>query len=853
MNKRLLSIPGYIFLSLLTILLLTNRLHASVDDPAYHTLEEINARIFALQDSVPEWVRVDSIGHSQEEGLPIYVVKVNERVHEDVSERPAVFFHDLHAEEVLGVEFQMWLLEKLVKHDDRKSRDWWRYIDTWICPTSNPEGLREVFKTDPSWRKNKRCNLQDGRFRWVKGWGGDTSGVDMNRNFPLFWIHGDGFLMHGRNELYDYYRGPGPLSEAETQALDRFVDRIRPLFALTLHSSRTGNVAERIYYPWGRGWEKYSNPKFSPDIDAIRNLAECMVARTSKYGEPTQTYLAAPVGSYVGECDSYFYWKYGVISMRIEIGGAAEAMQPDSVGIMQVIDGCHDGIEYMLNCAIETTNTNEDEKGGIDQRRVDVKTTSQDEPVEAVIHLKKRSDPMMPYRITSPRTGLYQWLLPTDFTDTLTVRKYGYYSHRGRVSSNTPRSAIVRINMIPLPTYTMTLQAVTPDSAIIQDDVELEIRHSWTPQAETGWGSGSAGDRIDVPLNHPDNVWQYTMQNGHIEIELPQGGYYLTFVNGTAIVPRRIEVDLESDNTIQIVLPEAVSLLYQDFDGVDIIYTSDNLVNPSGQAGDSLARWEITDGIYHSYPRCLTDTRYGSTLINEDGWCAPYNMLDDHFNLETAGSAALVYWLNQALEPGYDSMWVEVSMDGSAGSDPNDWTWIQLAPAHQELSILQNVPERPWNAAPVNLQQYAPWKRFVIPLDDYIGQPVFHFRFHIRSDEFITEDGVYIDDVMLLASDVTPPSIASGSGLPERFNLDRPYPNPFNSRLNVPFTLPDEGLVKVALFDLTGRPVLECKSAVYPTGAHVMSIDAGELPSGLYIVQASSDYGWGIKKILLVK
>ncbi|HHE47048.1 MAG TPA: hypothetical protein ENL08_05045, partial [Bacteroidetes bacterium] len=400
MNRHSLSIVGYTTLFLLSVLLPANRLLADINDPAYHTLEEIHARIFALQDSVPQWVRVDSIGHSQEDGLPIYVVKVNERVNEDNSGRPAVFFHDLHAEEVLGVEFQMWLLEKLVRHDDRKSRDWWRYIDTWICPTSNPEGLREVYRTDPSWRKNKRCNMQDGRFRWVKGWGGDTSGVDMNRNFPLFWSHGDRFLKLSRNELYDYYRGPGPLSEAETQALDRFIDRIRPLFALTIHSSRTGNVAERIYYPWGRGWEKYSNPKLSPDIDAIRNLAESMVARTSKYGQPAQTYLAAPISSWVGECDSYFYWKYGVFSMRIEIGGADEAMQPDSAGIMQVIDGCHNGIEYLLNCAIETTNTDEDDRGEIDQRRVDVKTVDQQQPVSAVLQMKNRSSPMMPFRST---------------------------------------------------------------------------------------------------------------------------------------------------------------------------------------------------------------------------------------------------------------------------------------------------------------------------------------------------------------------------------------------------------------------------------------------------------------------
>ena len=54
-------------LIILMLVLIGNNLQADINDPVYHTVEEIYARMFALQDSLPDRVRVDSIGHSQQE------------------------------------------------------------------------------------------------------------------------------------------------------------------------------------------------------------------------------------------------------------------------------------------------------------------------------------------------------------------------------------------------------------------------------------------------------------------------------------------------------------------------------------------------------------------------------------------------------------------------------------------------------------------------------------------------------------------------------------------------------------------------------------------------------------------
>jgi N-acetylmuramoyl-L-alanine amidase len=75
----------------------------------------------------------------------------------------------------------------------------------------------------------------------------NAGGVDLNRNFPYRWRHQDGV----------YESGPGPASEPETQAIQRFVERERPRVTLWYHQAlrmvvkSTGDPAlERLYSRW---------------------------------------------------------------------------------------------------------------------------------------------------------------------------------------------------------------------------------------------------------------------------------------------------------------------------------------------------------------------------------------------------------------------------------------------------------------------------------------------------------------------------------------------------------------------------------------------------------------------------
>lgn len=783
--------------------------YAVITDPEYHNLQEVYDRIFFLEDSLRnagrDWLRVDSIGFSQHDHLPIYAVRITNDVDNPALNKPAVVFNgQVHAEEVLGVELCLWLIPRILANNR-----WRSTVDTYILPTTNPEGLQVVYSFDNTYRKNMRDNIGDGRFRWQPGWGLDTSGVDINRNFPLFWTNGSTFLKGGDNEYYDYYRGPGPLSEPETQAIDNFINRIRPLYSMVIHSSRTGNVAEQIIYPWHYG----NKTKKCPDQDAYDVLATDVAVRCLKYSSRDKTYEPTRIVSAQGDCEAYLYWKYGVFAMRAEIGDKGEAMQPDSVGIYQVLNDVIIGMEYLLNAAARIDS---DQKGAICLSRLDIKVTDQvsGAPLEAKLVLPKLSSSMIPHRKTNPLSGWYRWLVFNGFNDTLNVSCFGYQSRRFPITGGTTPLFVgngVRLN--PLPRYSIQF-ALNDGSLPITRDIELEI-------------------------SHPDSTWNTVIPGGTGLVEFPEGDYRLTFLGGWDYVPRQVSVSIHSDDTLHVSLSKAFILLGQDFDYGDIAYTTDNQMNniPDHTGTDSTATWELTEDVFHSFPRSITDSRRGKTFRNEDAWIAPYSIFDYQFDLANSGTASLVYWLNQALEPGFDSLWVEAAVGNN--NDPASWSWTQISPAHMDLSQVENVPLRPWNSNPVSYQRYGRWTRFVVSLDPLCGNDNVHIRFHLTTDATLQEDGVFLDDIVVYSSDQAPPAISSNNLVPARFALSSPFPNPFNNRFQVKIALPEAGHATINLYDLTGRVVLKVMDADLPAGVKTVSVEGSHLPAGTFILRAT--------------
>ena len=105
-------------------------------------------------------------------------------------------------------------------------------VDTtelWFVPVANPDGYDFTFTPgNRLWRKNLRDNDGDGRIT-------ANDGVDLNRNYPTKWGYDDeGSSPNGGSQAY---RGTGPASEPETQALDRLMARVGFEFLVNYHSA----------------------------------------------------------------------------------------------------------------------------------------------------------------------------------------------------------------------------------------------------------------------------------------------------------------------------------------------------------------------------------------------------------------------------------------------------------------------------------------------------------------------------------------------------------------------------------------------------------------------------------------
>jgi hypothetical protein len=198
----------------------------------------------------PGLVKLVTIGTSLR-GVPIQAVKVTRGARsEGDGRRPAVLYAGAqHAREWITPEMNRRLMHYVIDGygtDPRLTR-LLNTTELWFLPVANPDGYDFTFtEGNRLWRKNLRDVNGDGRIT-----AGD--GVDPNRNYPEKWGYdNEGSSNDPSNETY---RGTGPASEPETQALDRLFKRIGFEFFVNYHSA-----AQLLLY--GVGWQ-VSTP--SPD------------------------------------------------------------------------------------------------------------------------------------------------------------------------------------------------------------------------------------------------------------------------------------------------------------------------------------------------------------------------------------------------------------------------------------------------------------------------------------------------------------------------------------------------------------------------------------------------------------
>ncbi len=92
-----------------------------------------------------------------------------------------------------------------------------------------------------------------------------------------------------------------------------------------------------------------------------------------------------------------------------------------------------------------------------------------------------------------------------------------------------------------------------------------------------------------------------------------------------------------------------------------------------------------------------------------------------------------------------------------------------------------------------------------------------------------------------------------GTEVPDGFSLGQNYPNPFNPITNIKIQMPNSGLVKLTVFDISGKEVAVLVNEELNAGTYNVDFDASHLASGTYFYRMEAIGFTDVKKMILVK
>lgn len=290
---------------------------AQKDMGGYKTLAEINEAldtIIAQHSSIvsPKF----SIGTTIE-GRDIWAVKISDNPADDEAEPEMLFFSAIHAREVITPEvllyFMDWLTNGYGINPD--ATDIVDNREIWFILVTNPDGYYHNEVIAPGgggmWRKNRRDN------------GDGTFGVDLNRNYADHWGYDD----IGSSPFTDDedYRGTGPFSEPESQAMRDFIESRNFIITVSYHS-----YSNLVLWPWGYDY------LYTPDEPIFSYMGDSIAAMNG--------YMASPGWALYPTNGTTDDWGYGEqvtknknLALTFEVGGSSDGFWPDPTRIPDLV------------------------------------------------------------------------------------------------------------------------------------------------------------------------------------------------------------------------------------------------------------------------------------------------------------------------------------------------------------------------------------------------------------------------------------------------------------------------------------------------------------------------------------
>jgi carboxypeptidase T len=481
-------------------------------DPRYHTFNEIAEELDSIAVHNAGITHLDTIGYSTRDSMPIFALKISDNVDVDEDEPEILYIACHHAEEVLGIEICMYMINEFITNYrvDPQFTDWIDEREIWFVPLLNPEGHAVVIDgIDTTWRKDKRDNNNNGIFDL------NYDGVDLNRNYDFYWDQGG-----STDPSSEYFRGPYPWSENEARAMRDLCLAHNFSLSITYHSARTG-LGEVVYYPW-----RAAN-YYSPDYLFIRTIADSL-SKSIVNEVGNGHYVALPGTGVDGRARNWVYGVTGDFCFCVEV--CTTTIIPGSM----VDDVCERnvvGAYYLLDRVAGS---------GITGCVYDSLTGA---PLDAEIIIEGFYDPTLPPRKSDKSHGRYLKILNTGTYD-MQIHKNGYESkYLVDITVAADTLTVLNIYLIPKETNSMILEN-DPDLMVFPNPTRnAMIIHLENPQR---FRSLKVYDICGRMLRNFTTLSSATLTwlcNDDLDRELANGVYYIVGETNEQKLTRKIIIN----------------------------------------------------------------------------------------------------------------------------------------------------------------------------------------------------------------------------------------------------------------------------------------------------------------------
>lgn len=245
--------------------------------------------------------------------------------------------------------------------------------------------------------------------------------------------------------------------------------------------------------------------------------------------------------------------------------------------------------------------------------------------------------------------------------------------------------------------------------------------------------------------------------------------------------------------------------------------------NGNSLANFNATNWQTTNNEYYSANSSLTDSPFGNYDNNSTNILTSNSQID----LTNVSLAKLFFYAKWNIEKGWDYVQFEISSDNGA-------TWIpQCGKYTSEGNQNQQIQGEPMYDGEQN-----DWVKEEIDLSDYLGQQI-TYRFQLVSDNYVTEDGFYVDDINV---EVFP--LSTANTIDNSINSITVYPNPSSGIVHIN-TLNNVDALSLSVYSLEGKLI---KKQVLNKQQN--TIDISTLESGMYFINLKSDKATKTIKII---